>query len=123
MENIIFESAAHEKKYFDLLHRAEITADSHNPELKAVLYLLALIRRNENSLYDFKENVIKPESIGEPWQTGNTARATRLMFILWNGYNAEPDQSQNSIYNIFGYSEWDKYYIQALKIRYPYTTE
>ena len=81
---------------------------------KSVAYLLALIGDYENDVFDFENNHIKPESLKAAWQTSNTARATALIFALWNGYNN--DSNCGNIYNIFRYNYWDKYYIEALKI-------
>ena len=122
MNAIIFANAEHKKKYISLLQRVGENYKSDNVEIKAAMYLLALIGKNENTLFDFKEMCIKPDGINAAWQTGTTLRASRLMFVLWNGFPSENEQANNSIYNIFGYTEWDKYFIEAIKIRYPYTT-
>ena len=122
MKNIIFENEQHKKRYISLLHEVGETEDTGDTEIKSAMYLLALIGKNEKELFDFSSRSIIPKGIKAAWQTGGTVRATRLLYILWNGFPSERQQKNNNIYNIFGYSEWDKYFIEAIKIRYPYTT-
>ena len=43
-------------------------------------------RNHVDRMFDFKERLIKPEALHEGWQTGGSARLTRLAFNLWNGY-------------------------------------
>lgn len=114
MKGIKFESERHEKKFYELIKRLpkrHLTREGY-----CLAYLLALIGRCENDLFDFKEGLIKPDGLREGWQTSSTVKTTKLMFALWNGcfYNEE----DANIYNIFGYSEWDKYYIEAIRIRF-----
>ena len=118
---MIFENERHEQKYKELLARIE-PEQARTAEARATLYLIALIGHEER-LFNFKEYSIKLKGLNEPWQTGGSIRATRLAFILWNGNPAEEDQRDNNIYNIFGYSEYDRYFIEALRIRYPLTTQ
>ena len=117
---MIFESERHRQKYHELLNRIG-TERATRTEAMATLYLIALVGHEER-LFDFEDYSIKPEGLSEPWQTGSSTRATRLAFILWNGNPAEEEERRNNIYNIFGYSEYDRYFIEALKIRYQATT-
>lgn len=110
MVKIIFENKEHEIRYNNILDRMIYSDNLH----KSVAYLLALIGDYENDVFDFEKNRIKPESLKAAWQTSNTARATALIFALWNGYNN--DSNCGNVYNIFRYNYWDKYYIEALKI-------
>ena len=43
-------------------------------------------RNHVERMFDFKERLIKPGALHEGWQTGGSARLTRLAFNLWNGY-------------------------------------
>ena len=88
--------------------------DIEDAMLSDVTNLLALIGHNPNDIYDFENHKIIPEGLGACWQTGNTTRATALLFSLWNDYNNE--YNCGTVYNIFGCSRWDKYYIEALKL-------
>ena len=118
---MIFESESHQSKYTELLNRiGEDRAGA--PEVKATLYLIALVG-HEDRLFNFKDCAIIPKGLAEAWQTGGSSRATRLAFILWNGNPAEEDQRENNLYNIFGYSNYDRYFLEAIKIRYPRTTK
>ena len=110
MVKIIFENKEHEIRYNNILGRMICSDNLH----KSVAYLLALIGDYEDDVFDFENNRIKPESLKAAWQTSNTARATALIFALWNGYNN--DSNCGNVYNIFRYNYWDKYYIEALKI-------
>lgn len=121
-QNIIFESEKHKTLFYTLLKKCRRV----NDEATSVMYLLALACDNEaqaKQMFDFKENCICPENLSQPWQTGSTERAVRLAFVLWNGYPSEENQTNNSIYNIFGYSSWDRYFIEAIKLRYPATAK
>ena len=114
MTKIKFKNQTHEKKFY---HYCNILPQhKQNPEGYAVAYLLALIGEHENDIFDFKHAVIKPDGIHEAWQTGTTKRATSLLFTLWNGYFADPEKG--NLYDIFGYSEWDRYFLEAIRIRY-----
>lgn len=117
---MIFESERHENKYKELLARVG-DARAKSLEVKATLYLVSLVG-NEDQLFNFKDCSIEPEGLNAPWQTGSSSRATRLAFILWNGNPGAEDPSYNNIYHIFGYSSWDRYFIEALRIRYQQTT-
>ncbi|MEE1154443.1 MAG: DUF6075 family protein [Acutalibacteraceae bacterium] len=113
---IIFKDNEHKNMYFTLLKKCN-RADA---ETKPVMYLLALtcnIDRAEQ-MFNFKEMCIKADNFEQPWQTSSSARAIRLAFVLWNGFPTEEKQELNSVYNIFGYSSWDKYFLEAIKLRY-----
>ena len=110
MNTIIFENKDHEIRYNEYIEKMP-RKDGFN---KAYAYLLALIGHNPNDIYDFENHRIIPEGLGACWQTGNTTRATALLFSLWNDYNNE--YNCGTVYNIFGCSHWDKYYIEALRL-------
>ena len=99
----------------------------------AVAYLLALDSeccKHYEDIFDFTEQVIKPEGLSKGWQTGTSTKTTRLMFNLWNGYQSEGEpleEEQPSRYytpeHLFACS-YASYYWQAIKLRYPdYTAE
>ena len=120
MQNKIqFKDERHKNMYLALLEKCN-RADE---ETKPVMYLLALtcdLSRVEQ-MFDFKEMCIRPDNFEQSWQTSSSAKAIRLAFILWNGFPTEEEQELNSVYNIFGYSSWDRYFIEAIKLRYPTT--
>ncbi len=115
MANVIFENNDHEIRYNEIFNKMNCKSNMH----KAIAYLLALMDGNEDDVFDFKKNQIKPDGINACWQTGGTSRTTALIFSMWNGYYSNPEKG--TILKIFGYSNWDKYYIEALKI-YAYDT-
>lgn len=104
-----------------------------DPYHLATAYLLSLdrvIRPHINRVFDFDEDVIKPESLRESWQTSTSLKTSRLLFNLWNGYDSEgepiSEETPSQYYSpehIFACS-YAPYYWQAIKLRYPeYTAE
>ena len=65
-----------------------------------------------------KERLIKPGALHEGWQTGGSARLTRLAFNLWNGYVEKGEESLSTPYEMFdcGYAP---YFYEAIRIKYP----
>lgn len=51
-------------------------------------------------MFDFKERLIKPESLHEGWQTGGSTGLTRLAFNLWSGYVEEGDERMSTPYEM-----------------------
>ena len=64
------------------------------------------------------ERLIKPGALHEGWQTGGSARLTRLAFNLWNGYVEKGEESLSTPYEMFdcGYAP---YFYEAIRIKYP----
>lgn len=105
---------------------------------QTVAYLIALddvCKKHVEEIFDFKENVIKTESLKKAWQTGTSKKTTRLAFNLWNGWDTDgesytdDDGYMNSlpsryytVDNIFCCS-YAPYYWEAVKIRYPEYTD
>ena len=73
------------------------TADSYS---RSFFYLCGLCpdtRTHFRRLFDWDGWCIRPEGLGEGWQTGTSRKITRLAFNLWNGYGQEiPDRSDIS---------------------------
>lgn len=125
---MLFLDDEHKQLYNNLCGRMAYLDEYH----RAAAYLLSLdtvCRRHIPALFDLKEDVIKPESLQEAWQTGTSKKTSRLLFNLWNGYNSEGEpieEEQPSSYytpnDIFccGYAP---YYWQAIQLRYPDYTE
>lgn len=118
-KKIIFKDENHQDMYFALLKKCKRVDE----ETKPVMYLLALAcnMSRAEQMFDFKEMCIRADNFEQPWQTSSSTRAIRLAFVLWNGFPTEEEQERNSVYNIFGYSSWDKYFIEAIRLRYPTT--
>ena len=75
-------------------------------------------RNHVDRMFDFKERLIKPEALHEGWQTGGSARLTRLAFNLWNGYVEKGEESLSTPYEMFdcGYAP---YFYEAIRMKYP----
>lgn len=142
MSNIIFSGKSHEDLFYSLFKKMK----QHDCYHGAVAYLLSLdtvLKDHINSVFDFKEDIIKPECIAEPWQTGTSRKTTRLLFNLWNGkyqdskrryyydnedteeFDEDEEQQrirQSSVYytpeQIFS-CLYAPYYIQAIQLRFP----
>lgn len=110
MTNVIFENNEHELRYNEFIEKMP----DKNGLSKAKAYLLALIGHNPCDIYDFESHRTITEGMNACWQTSNTVRATALLFSLCCNYNN--DYNCGTVYKIFGYNYWDKYYIEALKL-------
>jgi hypothetical protein len=122
MKELHWESPEHRAFFFENLAKAKNDDAYH----QAFFYLVGCssdTRRNINSLFDFKENCIRPEGLEKGWQTGGTRRLCRLAFNLWNGYTEQGGESMATPYELFdcGYA---RYMLEGIKLRYPeYCTE
>ncbi len=101
---------------------------------QSVAYLIALddvCRNHIEEIFDFKENLIRRESLHKGWQTGTSKKTTRLTFNLWNGCCTDGEiytdkngdknylpSGRYSVSDIFCCS-YAPYYWEAVKIRYP----
>ena len=126
---MIFISDEHKQFYFDMQPK-----DVYH---RALFYLIGLCpdtRRNIDALYDAEG--IKPEAIHAGWQTGTSAKVTRLAFNLYtdgvptayryedNGgclpYN-DDDFMECRLYSASDVfcCEYASYFMEAIKLRYP----
>lgn len=142
MADILFADKKHEDLFFDLFKRMK-TKDCYHGQAAYLLSLDTVIQDHINRVFDFKEDVIKPECLHEAWQTGTSKKTTRLLFNLWNGTfkdperptdedeepdeeEAEQERARTSMYyapdEIFSCS-YAPYYWQAIKLRYPEYSE
>lgn len=127
---VIFKNPDHKAQCADLLKRMQ----SHDCYHQAAAYLLALndtCRAHVKEIFDFEADVIKPEALCKPWQTGTSMKTCRLLFNLWNGYDSEGEQIEDEKHsanytpeNLFCNSDM-VYMLEAVKIRYSiyYTAE
>jgi len=150
MADILFAGKKHEDLFFELFKKMKRKDCYHG----AAAYLLSLdpvIQDHINNVFDFKEDVIKPECLRAAWQTGTSKKTTRLLFNLWNGTfkdperpadedeeiktsrqriidedEAERERCRTSMYyapdEIFSCS-YAPYYWQAIQLRYPEYSE
>lgn len=122
--DIIFKDKEHKEKYISICSRMKYLDEYH----KAAAYLLSLdevCRKHISDIFDFEEDVIKPQGLHKDWQTGTSLKTTRLLFNLWNGYNSEgeplEEEQPSGNYtpdNIFSCS-YAPYYWQAIRLRFP----
>lgn len=138
MADILFAGKKHEDLFFDLFKKMK-TKDCYHGAVAYLLSLDTVIQDHINRVFDFKEDVIKPECLHEAWQTGTSKKTTRLLFNLWNGTfkdlkrptdedeeedeeEAEQERCRTSMYyapdEIFSCS-YAPYYWQAIQLRYP----
>lgn len=124
LDRITFADEEHRKLFVKICGKFK----QIDPYHLAVAYLLSVdrvIRPHINKVFDFDEDVIKPESLRESWQTSTSLKTSRLLFNLWNGYDSEGEpisEEKTSPYytpeHIFSCS-YAPYYWQAIKLRYP----
>ena len=58
------------------------------------------------------------KALHEGWQTGGSARLTRLAFNLWNGYVEKGEESLSTPYEMFDCGH-APYFYEAIRIKYP----
>ena len=129
-QQIKFRDKEHEKNYnfiLDMMPYSDI-------ERKALAYLFALDTvcfEHIRDLYDFSDNRIMLSGLDKGWQTGTSKRTTRLAFNLYNSYCSDgetyigsdgiEDSLPSACYSpaYLFCCEYAKYYVEALKIRFP----
>ena len=92
MSEIRFSSKEHEKFFYQMLAKC----GKHDSYYSSFFYCVGIsedTRNHVDRMFDFKERLIKPEALHEGWQTGGSARLTRLAFNLWNGYVEKGEES------------------------------
>lgn len=124
---IKFRNKEHENRFYGILAKMNNGDVYHT----SVAYLLALDNecyRHIDSLFDFEEHLIKPYgALNQAWQTGTSAKTTRLMFNLWCGGCEDYDREKAAVKDsarkytvdeIFS-SSLAIWYFEAIKLRYP----
>lgn len=122
--NILFASKEHEERYKSFLESMKSQDVYH----QSVAYLLALddFVGVEENVFNFETDRIYPSALSAGWQTSGSARTTRLMLNLWNGWaysNSEDEENgvvsiMYAVDNIFCCSN-APYYFEAIKLRFP----
>ena len=129
-QQIKFRDEEHERNFnfiLDMMPYSDI-------ERKALAYLFALDTvcfEHIRDLYDFSDNRILLSGIDKGWHTGTSKRTTRLAFNLYNSYCSDgetyidsdgiEDSLPSACYSpaYLFCCEYAKYYVEALKIRFP----
>lgn len=125
-----FKDDTHEELYKYICNRMLTLDECH----RAVAYLLSLdeiLRGHIDEIFNFAEDCIRREELHASYQTGNSAKTTRLLFNLWNCtttdggvyYDAYDIKKElPSMYYspacIFD-TALAPYYVEAMKLRYP----
>ena len=96
---------------------------------KSIIYVLGICpmtRQNFDKIFDIKEGMINPDSLGQAWQTGSSEKVTRMAFSLWKGwmYDSEEDLAKGEMSSYYNVSEifccsYAPYFWEGIKIRYP----
>ena len=124
---ICFYNEEHQESFFELLNRMKKNRnDSYHLSAAYLMSLDRVCRQHVDDIFDFKEDLIKPEGLYKAWQTGTSRRTTRLMYNLWNDYcydgEIPKEDSKPSIYCIPGHifaCSYAFYYFEAIKLRFP----
>lgn len=127
---MIYRNEKHKKDYESILSRMNIN-DCYHRSLAYLLALDTVLFEHIEAVYDFQEDVIKPEGLHKGFQTGTSKKTTRLAFNLWNGCTDEGEtyvdrdgyeSSLPSIYyspeQIFNCTAYAPYYWQAVQLRF-----
>ena len=117
MSEIRFSSKEHERFFYQMLAKC----GKHDSYYSSFFYCVGIsedTRNHVDRMFDFKERLIKPEALHEGWQTGGSARLTRLAFNLWNGYVEKGEESLSTPYEMFdcGYAP---YFYEAIRMKSP----
>lgn len=116
---ILFKNPEHENRYLALIAQIPEFYRSSS-EIQAVIYLIALVETVQpdvaDQVFDFSWRMIKPEVLDASWQTKKTKRALLLAFNLFNSFPAQ-------INYVFGKSHWDKYFLEAIYLRFHLTCD
>ena len=117
MDNIRFANKEHEAFYFEML-AATRNNDVYHQAFFYTMGISAETRSHIRSLFDFKEDIIKPEGLSAAWQTSSTQRLCRLAFNLWNGWTEEGNENRSAPYWLFDCG-FAPYFFEAIRLRYP----
>lgn len=114
-DKIIYKDAAHEGLFLALLEKSGYS----DPETAAALYLIALIGKpfKVADMFDLSTHSIFPDAVNAEWMHGSSRRAFKLACHLFNNFN------NCQVSDVFGGSDWDKYFLQAVAIRYGIDTD
>lgn len=117
MKELRFMSKEQEAFFFAALSKAAKT-DAYHAAFFYTIGLSSSARRNIASLFDFKQDVIRPEALRQGWQTSGSMRATLLAFNLWNGYVEQGQEELSTPEHLFS-CDLAPYFFEAIKLRYP----
>ena len=111
--SIHFKNRDHERFYQQCLVRC----GCGDPYHKVFFYTMGIsdeTRKHVEDVFDFQEDVIRPEGLNKGWQTSGSSCLTRLAFNLWNGWNEDGCATP---YDLFSTSD-ASYMLEAIRIRW-----
>lgn len=122
MADLLFNGKEHEEFFHSCLARSH--RDETDPYYASLFYALGIAessRRIINSLFDFKDNCIKPEGLHDPAQTSSSLKCCRLAFNLFTDSVPSDDPSEIEKYSVSDVfcCSYAPYFVQAIRIRYP----
>jgi len=79
MLELAFKSAAHRDFFLEMMQRCK-TNDTYHRAFFYVMGIAGETRANIASMFDFKEDCIKPEGMHSGWQTSGTVRICPLLY-------------------------------------------
>lgn len=120
------------KNFYETKTKELVRNDAHR---RALIYCLGICdqtRAQIHDLFDFNTCLIKLDGIEQPWQTHSTSRITRTAFTIYNDYfptvrwyedqgkkeEAETEQYEYALTELFATTEYIPYFVQALYIRF-----
>ena len=116
---IKFKDKKHEEGFKNLMTRANVQI--WDKERTSLFYILALFHETRvriTNLYDFDENCIKIEGLYNSWQTGNTVKATKLAFNLFNNFRGEERENYSPLELFSIEHAYRNYMLLAVQIRF-----
>ncbi|MCU6711553.1 DUF6075 family protein [Paenibacillus sp. J5C_2022] len=117
MQMIRFRDDEHEQFYHQMLNERKCNDSYH----RALFYTLGIAHDTRNhirDLFDFSNGGIKPEGLSAAWQTGSSARVSRLAFNLWNGWSESGGERYSMPHELFD-CNYALYFFEAIRLRYP----
>lgn len=110
-----FKDSQHEKFFLDCMAHTKRDDSYH----RAIFYTLGInpdTRANIQTIFDFKNDRIKPKGLEGSWQTSGSIKTTLFAFNMWNGYADE--NLPSTPYDLFC-CESAPYFFEAIKLKYP----
>lgn len=116
--NIRFADGEHRDFYLAMQDTSGSRSGANHRALFYTIGICRLTRLRHKDLYDVGNDRICPDGLYRGWQTGDTARLTRMAFNLWNGFAEEDGELRSSPYYLFdcAFAPW---FWEAVRLRYP----
>ncbi len=128
-EDIEFIDYEHKNFYKKQIEKLEETgkADVFHKSAIYTLGICETTRTNFKQILNLETDQINIDSLQSAWQTGGSKRVTRMALNLWNHkniYESRQDEKEDKVSKNYNVSElfcdgYARYFIQAVKIRYP----